>query len=113
MTDNFTMSLVAKAEILGWHVAGWSGNEWEFRRISPAGEDFSFEITSERSEDVWYEVYKYAKKFDIDAHAEKRAEAGCNLDAGTLWEDAYDLQEMMEKLADVLEEITRTEEEAA
>ena len=110
MTDSFTMSLVAKAEILGWHVAGWSGSEWEFRRISPAGEDFIFEITAKRSEDLWYEAYKYAKNFDIDDHAEQRAKEGCELDAETLWNDAYDQQEMIENLANKLEEITIMEE---
>ena len=112
MTDSFTMNLVAKANLLGWYVAGYTESEWEFRRTSPAGEDFTFTITAERSEDVCYEVYKYAKSFDIDAHAEQRAEDGCTMDAETLWNDAYDLQEMIEKLADALEELTEMEEAA-
>jgi len=107
MTDSFTMNLVAKAKRLGWYVAGYTGRGWEFSKNSPAGEDFWFTVTAEDSEDVWYEVYKYAKNFDIDAHAEQRGKENCGLDAEALWNDAYDIQEMIEKLADTLEEYTR------
>lgn len=112
MTDSFTMSLVAKAEILGWHVAGWSESEWEFSRISPAGEDFIFEITAERSEDVWVKIYKFAKNFDIYDHALARCSGEDEQKFEAMLDDAYDLKEMMEELADALEELTEMEEAA-
>ena len=112
MTDSFTMNLVAKANILGWYVAGYTESEWEFRRSSPAGEDFTFTITADRSENVWVKIYKFAKNFDIYDHALAR----CNEEDGQKFEamldDAYDLKELMEELADTLEELTEMEEAA-
>ena len=110
MCDELTFRLIVKAELAGWIVAHGCSNEWEFQKQSPAGEDFYFIIEAKDAENVWYEVKKAAKQFDIYDHAEARirSEPECTgSDMEALVNDAYDIQEMMEDLAYDLREVTK------
>lgn len=99
-----------KAEELGWsHWEDESGGV-ELEKHSPAGEDFLFYACDK--ENLAKEAREYADDFDIEEHVRGLLNAKANGFAGvpdlkTLVEDADDIQEMLDELADALEEIER------
>lgn len=106
--------LVEKAENLGWSVHG-SGNEFEFSKGSPAGEDFSFVATGKTLEDVIRDVRDYADSFDTEEHVWSLLNAKRNGFSGVpalkkLVEDADEIQEMLEDLASGLAELHSDED---
>lgn len=108
--------LIEKAEELDWRVNIDDQNNWEFEKYSPAGEDFIFSVDAEDPKNVWREVSRYANDFDTEEHIEMWVEAKRNGREGIpsirrLVEDADDIDEMLEELADALREVTEEEEE--
>lgn len=99
-----------KLEELDWSVSIYDVTSWEFEKYSPAGEDFIFTVTAEKTEDVWREVQRYAIDFDQDEHIEMWVKAR-NSTSGVpsirvLVEDAAEIQKMLDELADALREVT-------
>lgn len=99
-----------KLEELDWSVSIYDVTSWEFEKYSPAGEDFIFTVTAEKTEDVWREVQRYAIDFDQDEHIEMWVNAR-NSTSGVpsirvLVEDAAEIQKMLDELADALREVT-------
>lgn len=108
---NLKDQLIKKAEELGWKVTISEGHEWEFKQSSPAGEDFFFSINANEHKEVWREVRRYANDFDPDEHIEMwvlaKYQGGKNIPSiRKLVEDADDINEMLDKLADALYEVT-------
>lgn len=99
-----------KLEELDWSVSIYDVTSWEFEKYSPAGEDFIFTVTAEKTEDLWREVQRYAIDFDQDEHIEMWVKAR-NSTSGVpgirvLVEDAAEIQKMLDELADALREVT-------
>ena len=112
---NLKTILLVKADELDWSVS-IDGDCWEFGKYSPAGEDFTFSVNVEDVENVWREVRQYANDFDTEEHIEMWVEARRNGVSGVpsirrLVEDADDIDEMLDELADALREVTDGYEE--
>ena len=97
--------LLDKAEELGWCVRE-SDTEWEFIQNSPAGEDFSFDISASdvrNADDMVREIRSYANSFDAEEHAKMWIEAQGRVsgvpDLKTLVKDADAIKEMLDELA--------------
>ena len=91
-----------------WSVSSYTDDgRVELQKYSPVGEDFSIIV---EVEDFTESVRKYANDFDADEHAEMWIEArgevnGVPESIRELIEDAEAIQEMLDGLADALEEI--------
>ena len=91
-----------------WSVSSYTDDgRVELQKYSPAGEDFSIIV---EVEDFTESVREYANDFDADEHAEMWIEArgkvrGVPESIRELIEDAEEIQEMLNGLADALEEI--------
>ena len=108
--NDLKKKLFYKADGLNWAVNVYDNTNWEFEKYSPAGEDFFFTVTVEKTEDVWREVQRYAIDFDQDEHIEMWVKAR-NSTSGVpsirvLVEDAAEIQKMLDELADALREVT-------
>lgn len=88
---------------------GWSIYEDEqgvdLRQCSPAGEDFGFYIGNK--ENIIEEVIVYANNFDADEHSKMWIEnrdtvSGVPQSVRELIQDADDIQDMLNELADAL-----------
>ena len=104
------MKLLDVAEGLEWSVH-IDEDCWEFEKFSPAGEDFGFEIPingKTTPEDLVREVRLYADGFDTEEHVKMWLGAKENGVSGvpdlkTLVQDADDIVEMLNELADAME----------
>ena len=103
--------LLDKAEELGWCIHE-SDTEWEFIQNSPAGEDFSFDISASdihNAGDMVREIRSYANCFDAEEHAKMWIEAQGRVsgvpDIKTLVKDADDIKLMLNKLASAMEDV--------
>ncbi len=91
-----------------WSVSSYTDDgRVELQKYSPVGEDFSIIV---EVEDFTESVREYANDFDADEHAEMWVEArgkanGVPESIRELIEDAEEIQEMLDGLADALEEI--------
>lgn len=95
-------NVVEIAESLGWNVSV-SGNEYEFSKYSPAGEDFSFSVEGTDANEVVLEIEDYANDFDPEDHIEMWVNAKQSGTKGVpsikeLVEDADAIKEMLEEL---------------
>ena len=102
--------LLDKAEELGWCIRE-SDTEWEFSQNSPAGEDFSFDISASdvhNAGDMVREIRSYAHAFDAEEHAKMWIEAQGKVsdvpDVKTLVKDADAIELMLNKLASAMED---------
>ena len=109
--------LLDKAEELGWCIHE-SDTEWEFIQHSPAGEDFSFDISASgicSVDDMVREIRAYANDFDAEEHAKMWIEAKAQgrasgvPDIKTLVKDADDIKLMLNKLASAMEGVLKGE----
>lgn len=107
--------LLDKAEELGWCIRE-SDTEWEFIQNSPAGEDFSFDISASdvcNADDMVREVRSYANCFDTEEHAKMWIEAQGRVsgvpDIKTLVKDADDIKLMLNELASAMENALKGE----
>lgn len=94
-------------ESLDWHISYDPDDvSIEIGRISPAGEDFSFEVYAK---DFPQGVIEAADDFDPDEHAEMwvshRGERGCPSSIRELIEDAEAIKEMLRELADAMNDV--------
>lgn len=98
-------------EGMGWRVEDCaigphSEAGWELFKYSPAGEDFSFAIAHHNDIGAAIrEIDEYAFNFDKDEHIEMWIEArnnnvGCVPSTSELVEDANDIEEMLQDLAE-------------
>lgn len=100
--------LLEKAEELGWSTSEDESGGVELESYSPAGEDFFFYVTDKKN--LTEEVRECADSFDTEEHVRGLLNAKAHGFAGvpdlkTLVEDADDIQKMLNKLADALEEV--------
>lgn len=60
--------IIAVAESLGWDVSREGKYELEFRKSSPAGEDFGFTVESKAVQGLLGEIRVFANEFDTESH---------------------------------------------
>ena len=101
--------MIQIAESYGWAV-DMDSDSIEFNQCSPAGEDFSFTVLTKDASDaesLAAEVRSYADSFDTEEHVKMLVDAQGSVsgvpDIKTLVEDADAIQEMLNDLADALE----------
>lgn len=94
------------AEELCWTVEDKGDGSLRFSHTSPAGEDFSFSVSSD---DLIHQVQEYADDFDVSEHVamwlEARGRVSGVPDAVTLVDDAKEIQAMLNTLAEKLGEL--------
>lgn len=94
------------AEELCWNIEDEGDGSLRFSQESPAGEDFSFSVSSD---DLIRQVQEYANDFDISEHVamwlEARGRVSGVPDAVTLVDDAKEIQAMLDALAEKLSEL--------
>lgn len=94
------------AEELCWNIEDEGDGSLRFSQESPAGEDFSFIVSSD---DLIRQVQEYANDFDISEHVamwlEARGRVSGVPDAVTLVDDAKEIQAMLDALAEKLSEL--------
>lgn len=94
------------AEELYWAVEDENDGSLRFSHTSPAGEDFSFSVSSD---DLIHQVQEYADDFDVSEHVAMWLEARGHVsgvpDAVTLVDDAKEIQAMLDTLAEKLGEL--------
>ena len=94
------------AEELCWNIEDEGDGSLRFSQESPAGEDFSFSVSSD---DLIRQVQEYANDFDISEHVamwlEARGRVSGVPDAVTLVDDAKEIQAMLDALAEKLGEL--------
>ena len=105
MRKSLNVKLREAAEAIGWSL-GESDGMVELETWSPAGEDFFFTVPRV---DVVNGVREFSRTFDTEEHVAELLEAKRNGLAGvpdvkTLVEDADAIREMLEDLADAMEE---------
>lgn len=91
-------------ESLDWSVHEYDDGTVELEKYSPAGEDFSFTVSSASLVDG---IKEYAAEFDIDEHIEMWIEAKKNGVSGVpsareLVYDAENIDKMLQELAAAL-----------
>lgn len=101
--------MIQIAESYGWAV-DMDSDSIEFNQCSPAGEDFSFTVLTKDASDaesLAAEVRSYADSFDTEEHVKMLVDAQGSVsgvpDIKTLVEDTDAIQEMLNDLADALE----------
>ncbi len=98
-------------ERLDWTVREYKDGSVDVAKQSPAGEDFSFGVSSE---DFVNEVKQYAAYFDVDEHVElwveSRGKRGVPSSIRTLVEDAEAIDKMLQELAAALAEVEDDED---
>lgn len=94
------------AEELYWNIEDEGDGSLRFSQESPAGEDFSFSVSSDN---LIRQVQEYAADFDVSEHVAMWLEARGNVsgvpDAVTLVDDAREIQAMLDALAKELSEL--------
>lgn len=94
------------AEELCWNIEDEGDGYLRFSQESPAGEDFSFSVSSD---DLIRQVQEYANDFDISEHVtmwlEARGRVSGVPDVVTLVDDAKEIQVMLDALAEKLGEL--------
>ena len=91
-------------ESLDWSVHEYDDGTVELEKYSPAGEDFSFTVSSASPVDG---IKEYAAEFDIDEHIEMWIEARHNGVRGVpstreLVKDAEEIESMLKELSEAL-----------
>lgn len=114
MTEGYLEALRCKAEELDWSWDDSTDGNVELRKYSPAGEDFFFAVSAENLVDA---VRDFSDSFDTEEHVHGLLDAKENGFCGVpslkvLVEDADAIQEMLEELADALEEVEEDEQSA-
>lgn len=101
--------MIQIAESQGW-VVNMDSDSIEFNQSSPAGEDFSFTVLTKDASDaesLAAEVRSYADSFDTEEHVKMWVDAQGSVsgvpDIKTLVKDADAIHEMLNDLADALE----------
>lgn len=98
--------IIDGAESLGWSVSITVGRpnelECEFRKYSPAGEDFMFVAYGETAYDLIDDVQKYVSDFDQDEHVRSVMNMQGAPRIKELVEDAEAIEEMLRDLAEKL-----------
>lgn len=116
MENELIEKIVDKAEELEWnvdlesqenHSTGETETYAEFRKYSPAGEDFSFTVFYDDADDLARKVLDYSEEFDVDEHIEMWVEARRNGVSGVpstraLCDDAEAIDTMVQELAAAL-----------
>ena len=91
---------------LCWNIEDEGDGSLRFSQESPAGEDFSFSVSSD---DLIRQVQEYANDFDISEHVtmwlEARGRVSGVPDVVTLVDDAKEIQVMLDALAEKLGEL--------
>lgn len=107
MADTYIQRIKEKAQELGWAVC--VDVEVEFHKYSPASEDFCFAVT--KDENLAEGAREYAEDFDTEEHimmwvvAKQNGSVSGIPDIKTLVQDADDIKQMLEELADALESV--------
>lgn len=107
MSENCMKALKCKVEELEWNWYDCDDGYVELEKSSPAGEDFWITVNAGNLVD---EIRSVCNCFDPEAHVHELLDAKANGFGGVpclkeLVEDADAIQEMLEELADALEEV--------
>jgi hypothetical protein len=98
-------------ENLDWTIHEYEDGSVELEKYSPAGEDFTFGVSSDRFVE---EVKEYAAYFDADEHVElwvdSRGKKGVPSSVRELVEDAEAIDKMLKELAAALAEVEDDED---
>lgn len=114
LLDPLYYALIKTAENYGWSVTEDDDGGIDFRKTSPAGEDFGFYIHP--TDDIVDEVNHFYLNFDVDEHLEMWVEAKFNGSTSgipsvrELVEDAAAIDEMLKELSDAFFAVRDTEE---
>ena len=114
LTDELLEDLLeSKFSDLDWNFSinhYGNGSQIYISKYSPAGEDFGFEVEGSTVEEIVKEIVKYANDFDAEEHVLLWVE-GCGRNGvpglRALLEDADEIQEMLDKLAEEVSKITK------
>lgn len=97
--------LVKAIENLGWIIHD-CGEDLELEQSSPLGEDFFFSVSKKNTA---REIAEYAANFDEGEHAEMwiggRGTNGIPSSIRALLDDAADIQQMLDDLADAVQAV--------
>lgn len=107
--EKWQENVIDVAEELGWYVSVES-NYFEFEKYSSAGEDFIFSIIATSLKQLQENLKEFYETFDREDHVFKLLEAKRSGFAGvpdldTLVEDSKDIENMLEELAEKINEI--------
>jgi len=91
------------AEPLGWNLTLLNDNSIEIGKYSPAGEDFTFDISGDA--DYVQQIIDFADNFDVDDHVQMWIGGNGAPSVSRLVDDARDIQEMLNELADAVKQI--------
>ena len=98
--------IINSAESIGWSASITLGQpnelECEFRKYSPAGEDFMFVAYGETAHDLIEDVQKYVSDFDQDEHVRSVMSMPGAPRIKELVEDAEAIEEMLRELVEKL-----------
>ena len=91
------------AEPLGWNLTLLDNNDVEIGQYSPAGEDFAFTLYGD--EDYVKQIIDFAHNFDVDDHVQMWIGGNGAPSISTLVDDARDIQNMLNELANAVRNI--------
>lgn len=97
--------IIDTANALGWNVSVYecdSNKDIMFGRYTPAGEDFNFTASGETPEELAADAMEYARDFDRDEHVRSVMDMNGAPDLETLVKDAYEIERMVQELANAL-----------
>jgi len=107
---NDIKKMIKVAEKLNWSVSV-EGNEFEFQKYSPAGQDFNMSITAEDLDEVIEKINERCDDFDISEETylwldnSGHGIKGAPHNMKDLYEDMEACLKMMEELYEELEQI--------
>lgn len=102
--------LLDKLGANGWHVSDYGDNRFFFRKCSPAGQDFGFEVEGDDIEEIADNIYRYYDDFDPSYEAylwldeTGHGRNGAPYDMKDLYEDMVACEDMILELHDIIEE---------
>ena len=106
--------LIDRAEEMDWRCTlgtqesnGKKEQYLKFETYTPAGEDFLFTAWGQTAQQLAQDVFKYAEDFDIDEHCELNLGARGAPGVVALVDDAREIQNMLDALAEALLEVAR------
>lgn len=103
-------TITSVANALGWTVHYHDPNNALFTQTSPAGEDFSFEVSFKNEKELAQKIVEFCESFDVNEHVEMWAAARLSgrEDVPNLYvlcEDASDIADMLITLSEAINDI--------
>jgi hypothetical protein len=111
MKKSIVKQIIKAAESLDWSVTESKDGDIEFGKFSPAGQDFSINISANSLEDLADQIYDRYENFDCSEEAyiwldnTGHGKNGAPYDMKDLYEDMEACQEMLGDLATKIQNI--------